>query len=164
MAEPVAARSERQITVDDDAIERANYAICRFLFPGYVVPRSEMVAAIVVALEGEGDWKANLPMQRAAIGRAQAALSSRDATVTTPSLPIPQVEAIVAALQDGPKSSRELGLDPLTGIAGLREIEATGAIALDPDRFPDEYVPGNPLVARLPGDDRPWPGWRRWDV
>lgn len=64
------------------------------------------------------------------------------------------------SLVDGPKSSRELDVDP----ADLRIMEGLGMIVLDPDRFPDEYVPGNPLVARLPGDERRWPGWARWNI
>jgi hypothetical protein len=46
----------------------------------------------------------------------------------------------------------------------LRALAAEGSITLDPDRFPDEYVPGNPLIARLPGDERPWSGWEEWIV
>ena len=54
---------------DDEARERAMYALCRFIFPGYVVPRSEMVDAVIVALAGEGDWKSSLPAKRAAVGQ-----------------------------------------------------------------------------------------------
>lgn len=70
---------------------------------------------------------------------------------------------VLTALRHGPKSSSELGLD-LDGIRLLRALEAEGTIAIDPDRFPDEYVPGNPLVCRLPGDETRWPGWARWNV
>lgn len=67
---------------------------------------------------------------------------------------------VLGALRDGPKSSSEIGCSP----AFLRGMEANGLIKIDPDRFPDRYVPGNPLVARLPDDERPWPGWRRWNI
>ena len=33
-----------------------------------------------------------------------------------------------------------------------------------PDRFPDRHVPGNPFIARLPGDGRPWIGWKEWNL
>jgi hypothetical protein len=60
--------ASRYVPTDDDAVERANEALCRFLFPGYVVPRSEMVRAVIDALAGDGDWRAKLPARRAAIG------------------------------------------------------------------------------------------------
>lgn len=69
-------------------------------------------------------------------------------------------DTVLAALQDGPKSSDELGVHA----ADLWKLAAWDLITLDPDRFPGRYVPGNPLIARLPGDDRPWPGWRHWNV
>lgn len=69
-------------------------------------------------------------------------------------------ESVLAALADGPKSSRELGVHA----ADLWKMEAVGLIRLDPDRWPNEYVPGNPLVARLPDDDRRWPGWKDWNL
>jgi hypothetical protein len=69
-------------------------------------------------------------------------------------------EDVLEALVDGPKSSRELGV----GRDILRSLEADGLVEFDPDRFPDDYVPGNPLIARLPGDEREWPGWARWNV
>lgn len=65
---------------------------------------------------------------------------------------------VIDALQDGPKSSDELGCD--TGF--LRAMEADGLVTIDPDAFPDEFVPGNPFIARLPGDERPWPHWSRF--
>jgi hypothetical protein len=64
------------------------------------------------------------------------------------------------ALADGPKSTSELQLDP----EFVRAMERDGLVAIDPDRWPDEYVPGNPMVVRLPGDERPWPGWKRWNL
>jgi hypothetical protein len=70
VANPQPTHSDSQIvTIDDEARERANYALCRFLFPGYAVPRSEMVDAVIVALAGEGDWQASLPAKRAAVGQ-----------------------------------------------------------------------------------------------
>ena len=71
-----------------------------------------------------------------------------------------QHAAILRALRYGPKSSKQLVVRPEV----LRALAAEGSIALDPDRWPDEYVPGNPLVARLPGDDRDWEGWATWNV
>lgn len=67
---------------------------------------------------------------------------------------------VLAALADGPRSSDELGVHA----ADLWKFEARGLIVLDPDQFPDRYVPGNPLIARLPGDERPWPGWKDWNL
>ncbi len=67
---------------------------------------------------------------------------------------------VLEALRDGPKSCRELECD--TGF--LRAMAGDGLVTLDPDRFPDQHVPGNPLIGRLPGDTRPWPGWSRWNV
>lgn len=67
---------------------------------------------------------------------------------------------VLRQLQLGPRSSKELGVAPDT----LRLLRDDGTIAIDPDRFPGEYVPGNPLVCRLPDDDRPWPGWEKWNA
>jgi hypothetical protein len=67
---------------------------------------------------------------------------------------------VLAALADGPKSSGDLGCD--TGF--LRAMAEDGLVAIDPDRFPGEFVPGNPFVVRLPGDERPWPKWATWNV
>lgn len=86
-------------------------------------------------------------------------------------LPPNHSDAVVQALAAGPKSNRELqaagalgNLPPFECIAALRALEADGVVVIDPDQFPDEYVPGNPLVVRLPGDDQPWPGWARWNL
>lgn len=69
-------------------------------------------------------------------------------------------EHVLTMLADGPKSSRELGvLTPL-----LKGMAEDGIVSIDPDHFPDEYVAGNPFIARLPGDDRPWPGWEKWNL
>lgn len=68
--------------------------------------------------------------------------------------------SVLRALRWGPKSTRELGIRVETA----RALAAEGTIACDPDRFPDEYVPGNPLVCRLPGDEKRWPGWEAWNV
>lgn len=70
------------------------------------------------------------------------------------------LQDVLDALASGPKSSTEL---PVTDHQ-LREMKEAGLIAIDPDRFPGEYVPGNPLIARLPSDERTWPGWSRWNV
>jgi hypothetical protein len=70
------------------------------------------------------------------------------------------VPSLLENLEQRPYSSRELGWVT----SALRAVEKAGLIELDPDRFPEEYVPGNPLVARLPGDTRPWPGWKHWNV
>jgi hypothetical protein len=66
---------------------------------------------------------------------------------------------VLSRLADGPRSSRELGVDAML----LRGMESAGLIRVDPDPWPDEYVPGNPLIARLPTDDSRWPGWDRWN-
>lgn len=63
-------------------------------------------------------------------------------------------------LKNGPKSTRELGITP----QWARWLEGKEEVVIDPDRFPDEYVPGNPMILRLPGDERPWPGWEDWNV
>lgn len=83
-----------------------------------------------------------------------------------PELPHPSNgDAILRALSGGPMSCRELDR-ALGGVhaADLWKLEATRKIVLDPDRFPGEYVPGNPLIARLPDDARPWPGWAAWNA
>lgn len=69
-------------------------------------------------------------------------------------------EAVLAALADGPMSSDELGVS----VALLREMEADGEVKIDPDMFPDRFVPGNPFIARLPECDCPWPGWKAWNL
>lgn len=68
--------------------------------------------------------------------------------------------AIEHSLNDGPKSTLELEITP----AEARALQEAGTVAIDPDRFPDEYVPKNPMVVRLPGDTRPWSGWTHWNV
>ena len=55
-------------------------------------------------------------------------------------------ETVLAALQSGPMSASQLGV----AVPVVRALEAEGAIAIDADAFPGEYVPGNPLIARLP--------------
>jgi hypothetical protein len=78
---------------------------------------------------------------------------------------------IVTALRAGPHCLSELA-DDLAGCLGddLKVREAVlrlrdeGHVLIDPDRWPGEYVPGNAMVVRLPGDDAPWPGWDRWNV
>jgi hypothetical protein len=65
-----------------------------------------------------------------------------------------------SGLRNGPRSTKQLGLT--TDLA--RALAAEGTIVIDPDRFPDEYVPFNPMVCRLPGDERGWPGWEAWNV
>jgi hypothetical protein len=81
---------------------------------------------------------------------------------STPAVPLEERERhhrVLDALRNGPKSSDETGCSP----EFLRQMEAQGLVEVDPDRFPDEYVPGNPFIARLPGDKRPW-HWRGWRV
>lgn len=63
-------KSTRYVPTDEPAVERAHEALCRFLFPGYVVPRAEMVRAVIDALEGGDDWRAKLPARRAVVGGA----------------------------------------------------------------------------------------------
>lgn len=70
------------------------------------------------------------------------------------------LDRVLTELADGPKSSRELNVAP----EFLRELKRDGSIKIDPDRWPDEYVPGNPMIARLPECDRPWPGWSEWNI
>lgn len=60
---------------DDDALERAQVALARFLFPGYCVPRYEMARAVRDALAG-GDWLANLPARRVAVGDGPSSISA----------------------------------------------------------------------------------------
>lgn len=67
------------------------------------------------------------------------------------------------ALASGPKSIQDLGLS-VSDVPALRELEATGRIVIDPDMWPDEFVPGNPMVLRLPGDETRWPGWKEWNL
>lgn len=70
----------------------------------------------------------------------------------------PDEVGVLAALAGGPKASHELG----ASAEYLQALAALGHVTIDPDPWPDEYVPGNPLVVRLPDDQRPWPGWRDW--
>lgn len=63
----------RLVPTDDEAKQRAMIALCRFLFPGYAVPRTEMINAMLTALEGAEGWEARLPARRAAVGKAEAA-------------------------------------------------------------------------------------------
>lgn len=67
---------------------------------------------------------------------------------------------VLAALRHGPRSTRELGITPDLA----RSLADEGTIAVDPDRFPGEYVPFNPMVCRVPGDESDWAGWARWNV
>jgi hypothetical protein len=60
---------DKMVPTDEEARDRAHEALCRFLFPGFMVPRQEMVDAVIVALAGEGDWRANLPARSAAPGQ-----------------------------------------------------------------------------------------------
>lgn len=66
------------------------------------------------------------------------------------------------ALKTGPKASRELRVS----VEMLIEMQKDGLINIDPDRFPDEYVPCNPMIARLPCDISAWPGWESegWNI
>lgn len=79
-------------------------------------------------------------------------------------LPEPDINLLVdvmrSVLAAGPKSTDEVGLEP----DDARALAAIGVIEIDPDRWPDEYVPGNPMVLRLPGDERRWPGWKEWNL
>lgn len=81
------------------------------------------------------------------------------------------VRDLLELLRDGPRSSAELmaGLGLAVAEAAglgylLKRLELDEVVSLDADRFPDEYVPGNPLVVRLRGDGRGWEGWRGWNV
>jgi hypothetical protein len=67
---------------------------------------------------------------------------------------------IQTELIEGPKSTRELGID----VTDATELVEAGIVTIDPDMFPGEYVPGNPMILRLVGDDRPWPGWKKWNL
>jgi hypothetical protein len=54
---------------DEAAKERAHIALCRFVFPHYVVPRWEMAAAALAAAHDYGDdWMDRLPPKRIAQG------------------------------------------------------------------------------------------------
>jgi hypothetical protein len=67
---------------------------------------------------------------------------------------------VLAGLKNGPRSTTELGIS----VDLARALRVEGTIAIDPDRFPDEYVPHNPMVCRLPNDEAAWPGWSHWNV
>lgn len=55
--------------LDDLALDRAIFALSRFIFPGYVVPRSEMAAAVLVAVsDSSPDWINHLPAKHIARG------------------------------------------------------------------------------------------------
>jgi hypothetical protein len=57
------------VPCDDEAVERGAEALCRFLFPGYAVPREEMVRAVLAAIADDGlNWRDRLPAQRRMIG------------------------------------------------------------------------------------------------
>jgi hypothetical protein len=48
--------------LDPDAIERGAAALCRFVFPGCVVPRAEMARAVLAAAaDTRDDWMDRLP-------------------------------------------------------------------------------------------------------
>lgn len=64
--------SMRLVPTDDDARQRAMIALCRFLFPGYHVPRTEMIDAVIDALAGDEGWEARLPARKAAAGGPRA--------------------------------------------------------------------------------------------
>jgi hypothetical protein len=68
---------------------------------------------------------------------------------------------VMEVLAAGPMEHRELDRDLAEAAKALVE---SGEVTVDPDRWPDEYVPGNPYIYRLKGDERPWPGWSRWNV
>jgi hypothetical protein len=49
---------------DLNTIDRGVEALCRFVFPGVVVPRHEMVVAVLEATCGEDGWRERLPAKR----------------------------------------------------------------------------------------------------
>jgi hypothetical protein len=49
---------------DLNTIDRGVEALCRFVFPGFVVPRHEMVRAVLEATCGEDGWRERLPAKR----------------------------------------------------------------------------------------------------
>lgn len=42
-------------------VDRATEALCRFVFPGHVVPRTEMARAVCKAIAGGENWRDYLP-------------------------------------------------------------------------------------------------------
>lgn len=69
-------------------------------------------------------------------------------------------EPILEQLSDGPKSIRELGISSNHAF----DLALDKLVTIDPDQFPGEYVPGNPMILRLPNDTRNWPGWKEWNL
>lgn len=82
-------------------------------------------------------------------------MTPKDTAATIDLLAEPR-RRVLDALKDGPKSSDEIGCS--TGF--LDAMMLAGLVEIDPDPWPDEFVPGNPYIARLPGDTGEWPGWR----
>lgn len=60
--------------VDGDAVDRANAALCKFVFPGYAVPRALMArAALSAAADTSDDWMSRLPATLVAQGGPEPA-------------------------------------------------------------------------------------------
>lgn len=83
---------------------------------------------------------------------------TKEATAAFVPSPDTLVREVLVALESGPLSSDELRVEPrfLAGMA------VKGLVEIDPDPWPDEFVPGNPYIARLPGDKSEWPGWKKY--
>lgn len=56
--------------INRDPEYRGSIALCRFIFPGYVVPRREMARAVLEAAADErDDWMDRLPVKHVATGK-----------------------------------------------------------------------------------------------
>jgi hypothetical protein len=57
--------SEQRAEALYNAVERGATALCRFVFPGYIVPRIEMARAVIDAYnDGLEGWMDRLPLKR----------------------------------------------------------------------------------------------------
>lgn len=79
-----------------DRVERAAAALCRWVFPGYAVPRHGMAAAALAAADDRrDDWLTRLPAKQVAVGEPSAT-GVRALTV--------EFRAVVRWLDGGPPS------------------------------------------------------------
>ena len=67
---------------DHEAAERGAAALCRFVFPGYVVDRLAMARAVLAAANDHGaEWMTRLPTKQIAVGEGPS--PERDTRVET---------------------------------------------------------------------------------
>jgi hypothetical protein len=87
--------SEQRAEALYNAVERGATALCRFVFPGYIVPRIEMARAVIDAYnDGLEGWMDRLPLKRVLHGP----LGSDPASVLA-ALLAESPEATVAAIE-----------------------------------------------------------------